>query len=176
MDQVKLRALRHVRRFNFEHCNKYETVAEHSLFVALLAMDACRVLGLEPAQYIREALLHDAEEAVTGDIPYLVRRALQGAELASLDARAAGELGVEHEAVGRPEVVLYCDALELATYLREEVSSGNAALWQIYRETVGRLVRSQLWGPLSTWTSTILKTTADDLLTFQSEEHPHMKH
>jgi putative hydrolase of HD superfamily len=46
----------------------YESVAEHSLRVALLAMLLSDLKGKRADKLVRMALVHDLEEAVTGDI------------------------------------------------------------------------------------------------------------
>jgi len=144
VDQVKLRAWQYVRRFNFERCNRYQTVAEHSACVAALALDLARMARMPAGKVgvvLEMALLHDAPEAVTGDLPYLVRRSLDPAAIKELDVRAEGELGIDLSAPRDViDVVSYADALELAMYLREERLSGNASLLDIERETRGRLV------------------------------------
>lgn len=144
MDQRKIRALRNVRRFNFEHCNRYQSVAEHSYFVAVLAMElAVRAMMPPPkvASVIEAALMHDVTEAVTGDIPYLVRRSMDRVALAEIEHRAANELKVDASyPLDVIWVVDYADALELAMYLKEERESGNRSLIDIERETRRRLV------------------------------------
>lgn len=153
MDQKKLRALRNVRRFNFEHCNRYQNVAEHSYFVAMLVMELGRLHGMSPLKIgvaVEAALMHDATESVTGDIPYLVRRSMDRAALSALDHRAAAELGVD---VSYPIDIIwlvdYADALELAMYLKEERESGNRTLIDIEKETRHRLVEVLPDGSLS---------------------------
>lgn len=160
MDQSKVRALRHIRRFNFEYCNRYETVAEHSLFVSLLAMDAAHILNMDVGLAVIAAMLHDAPEAVTGDIPFLVKRAISNAE--EIDYRAAAELGIGPAVDEYQELVGYCDAMELAMYIQEEQASGNKTLDTIYAETLARLVRHTLWPLLSGWTMDILGVDGTD--------------
>lgn len=143
MDLKKSRSLMYVRRLNFERCNRYENVAEHSFYVGIMAYQlACAVgLGETEARYcLKMGLMHDLPEAVTGDIPFLTRRALGKTVCAGLDDLGAKEirvdLGTDRQTL---EIVQIADALEFALYLKEELQSGNHALMDIYRETLGRL-------------------------------------
>lgn len=161
MNHRKLRALAYIRRFNFERCNRYESVAEHAHFVSLLATDAARALGwgwAEVSLATTAALVHDAEEAVTGDIPFLVKRSMPSVAVAALESRAIAELGV---ACSAPDDVMslveLCDAVELAMYLQEEVASGNVGMRRMLAETYGRIMSSRLAGPLTKWLDAVLE-------------------
>lgn len=134
MNHRKIRGLRWVRRFNFHRCNHYQSVAEHSYFVALLAWSVCMFTGEDQATILRHALLHDATEAITGDVPFLVRRSFN---MELLDRAAAAELGIPPD-VPLAEVRL-ADAIELKMYLEEESRSGNGGLSEIERETHTRI-------------------------------------
>src|SRR5512136_91473 len=117
MDVKKVRALQYVRRFNFERCNRYQSVAEHAHFVALLAMEASSRLwwpAERQATVLAAATLHDLEEAVTGDLPFLVKRALPVGEVLRLEARAMEELGARapHD-LELDDLLNLCDILEL---------------------------------------------------------------
>jgi hypothetical protein len=166
MDQVKLRALQCVRRFNFERMNRYQSVAEHSFFVALLAWEAAGILNLkyeDVEALVVAALLHDAPEAATGDIPHLVKAALPTQAVKELEDRARKELGLPMFLVVSEEVVSvveFCDVLELAMYLREEAGSGNSLSRDIRYETHGRLVWHALWSRLGSWACGRLEWTS----------------
>jgi 5'-deoxynucleotidase YfbR-like HD superfamily hydrolase len=86
------------------------------------------------------AMHHDAAEAVTGDIPYLVREQLK---MARIDIEAKEELGIEEPLVNTAirEVVKFADAFELKLYLEEERRSGNNSLYEIECETYHRLFK-----------------------------------
>lgn len=128
----KLRALRHIRRFNFHHCNRPTSVAEHSFFVALIAME----LFPNDPTVLEAALLHDAEEACTGDIGHLIRKRL---DMKTIDQRAAYELGLNMRDAGHRvnDAVMLCDLVELKIYLEEERMSGNLHLSEIESEVMG---------------------------------------
>lgn len=186
VDVRKLRALQYVRRFNFERCNRYQSVAEHSAMVAVLCLDAALAMewgwigAKEAAVY---GLMHDAPEAVTGDIPFLVKRRMDRQEVLKLDLTAEIELGLPdfgESSVAVKSLVYYCDAVELALYLQEEISSGNVSLHPVLYETYGRLARSEWYargGPLASWTMNVLGLDAVDDLDSMSKPLPSlMKH
>ncbi len=139
----KVRNLRNVRRFNFHHCNCYQSVAEHSFFVAVLAVDLARDLDLVSAgDFVRAALLHDISEAAIGDIGLLVRRAMPKAVLDSLEDTAREEVGYSPDMDDQLvlDLIEFLDCYELKLYLEEEFRSGNRSLLQIEKETFGRLL------------------------------------
>ena len=180
MDHIKIRALQNVRRFNFEKCNRYQSVAEHSMLVAVLAMDACREVGVSlevSFETIRAALLHDATEAITGDIPYLVRRKMNPDSLKNIENEARKELGMHflEDDIDDPNsfgfivsLVRLCDALELVLYLREEKESGNTTIGGILLETYSRIIKSNLMNKpaIYSWVCNVLRE--DDMTHIQS--------
>lgn len=78
----RLRGQALVRRWNFHYTTKDQTVAEHSYWVTVYAMLLADMENQnlpQREQYdlnevMRGALLHDWEEAVTSDLPSLVKR------------------------------------------------------------------------------------------------------
>ena len=139
----KSRSLMNVRRLNYERCNRYESVAEHSFYVGFISYQlACAVgLGETEARYcLKMGLMHDLPEAVTGDIPFLTRRALGSLACLGLDKMGEDEIGVNLDTDRQTyEIVQVADLLEFALYLKEETISGNRHLTEIYHETLGRL-------------------------------------
>lgn len=144
LDIKKVRSLMYVRRLNFERCNRYENVAEHSFYVGIIAYRIAMDTGLgeEEARYcLKMGLMHDMPEAVTGDVPFLVRRALGKMTTVGLDELGAQELGINLGTDSRTlEIVKLADILEFAMYLKEETIAGNRHLRAIYHETLGRLL------------------------------------
>lgn len=144
LDIRKVRSLMYVRRLNFERCNRYENVAEHSFYVGVMAYRIAidQELGEEEARYcLKMGLMHDMPEAVTGDIPFLVRRAMGKMAVVGLDEMGAKELNISLGTDSRTlEIVKLADILEFALYLKEETVSGNRHLQPIYCETLGRLL------------------------------------
>ena len=91
-------------------------------------------------------LLHDIEEACTGDIPFLMRNRLPNALLSKFKAMAAAELDIPIGDIPeriRP-IIDFADAFELKLYLEEERLSGNLHLYDIERETYRRLLDAEL--------------------------------
>lgn len=145
MDLKKSRSLMYVRRLNFERCNRYENVAEHSFYVGIMAYQLACAVGLDEAEArycLKMGLMHDLAEAVTGDIPFLTRRALGKISCEGIDHLGEQEIGVDLGTDRQTlEIVQVADALEFALYLKEELQSGNHALMDIYAETLGRLLQ-----------------------------------
>ena len=145
MDLKKSRSLMYVRRLNYERCNRYENVAEHSFYVGIMAYQLACSVGLDEAEArycLKMGLMHDLAEAVTGDIPFLTRRALGAVTCAGLDTLGEQEIGVNLGTDRQTlEIVQIADALEFALYLKEELQSGNHVLTDIYAETLGRLTQ-----------------------------------
>ena len=145
MDLKKSRSLMYIRRLNFERCNRYENVAEHSFYVGIMAYQLAYAVGLGEAEArhcLKMGLMHDLPEAVTGDIPFLTRRAMGKAMCIGIDDMGSQEIGVSLGTDRQTlEIVQVADALEFALYLKEELRSGNHALTDIYAETLGRLTQ-----------------------------------
>lgn len=143
MNIRKTRGLRYIRRFNFHLCNKYESVAEHSFYVALIALELSRDLGFQSGMsknVMFHALLHDITESVIGDIGFLVRREIPRS-IKDLERKAMIELNFKTDLITPIErtIVDFADAYELKLYLEEERKSGNSHLWDIECETYSRL-------------------------------------
>lgn len=181
MDLKKSRSLLNVRRLNFERCNRYESVAEHSFYVGLIAYQlAYRAeLGESIARLcMRNALMHDLPEAVTGDIPFLLRRALGSVVCDGIDDIGAKELDLtlytKKDIVA--EIVQIADVLEFAIYLKEELMSGNSTLLDIYHETLGRLAQYEGCDQYTDYFKEVLDLSIDEIKAL-SKEMPHgVKH
>lgn len=181
MDLNKARALQYVRRLNFERCNRYQSVAEHSFYVGILAFEMAGIVGYDNPEYcMRMAMLHDITEAVTGDIPFLTKRAIGLAGVSILEDKAEREIGVS---LGSPlevvKIVNYCDALEFALYLKEERESGNQTLVDIEHETWGRLVVMIVGGipaPEFEWAAGLLGVTVAEMALNEKDFPSGIKH
>ena len=147
----KSRGMRYVRRFNFHHCNVYQNVAEHSYFVALIAHQIALMLT-DDIEFIYKcfcrAFYHDIDEAVTGDIPYLVKRKVNVNDLlihAMRELEYIEPFNVEEvEEIEIEHVVKLADCIELKMYLEDERKSGNMHLYDIEKETYKRIIDSKV--------------------------------
>lgn len=76
IDQLRLMQ---VKRYPISYMNRDQSVAEHSFGVALIVMELTKTLrDRELAEAALEyALVHDAEEVYTGDIPSSFKRVLR---------------------------------------------------------------------------------------------------
>lgn len=76
----RIRRLRNVKRFNTIPILSSQNIADHSYFTAVIAMDLARRIEAETGYFVKlerllqKALLHDLEEAFTGDIPHPIKR------------------------------------------------------------------------------------------------------
>jgi 5'-deoxynucleotidase YfbR-like HD superfamily hydrolase len=157
LNHHKLRNLRYVRRFGVHHTSYTESVAEHSLFVALLAADiaaSCRYSQARCHRLAYAALIHDAGEAILSDISYLVLRYIPADVLHDIQARITDELGVTHLTVSDKDraIIEMADVLEAMLHTDEEIRSGNRRPFEaIYHELWWRLLRSPMGEHLARW-------------------------
>lgn len=86
------------------HCNRFYSVAEHSVYVSRLV----------PPEHAREALLHDGAEAYLPDVPRPVKRFLDGFKVIEekIDRAIAGALGLSypwHESIHVADATILAD-------------------------------------------------------------------
>lgn len=147
---MNFRRLRYIKR-----CNNFPTVtpinvAEHSYNTTMLAMFFADELNenlkdeevprLNTEVVIRKGLLHDLEESFTSDVPYPVKHICSGVNTLlnscinkkMLDLTSNSEVLKNWEHIREEcksdregRVIAFCDMLELALYLYEEISVGN---------------------------------------------------
>lgn len=169
---MNYRRLRSIKRCNTLPTVTSEDVAQHSYYVAVLAM----VIGDEYNTYVdehnlgfhpldcenwmelvnmevllRKALLHDTEEAITGDIPWNIKhmnekfhesitkaisdridKAYDGAKTMEIYHK----LGTECKEQLEGQFVDLADMLELGIYSWEEVSMGNMAMMPMLKKAI----------------------------------------
>lgn len=134
----RVRNLGSVRRCGTIPALHQQNVAEHSFYVALIAMDMAQSYEgyVDTGELLRKALLHDAEEAFTGDIPHHVKRV---SSTIKKSFKECGEFFVERyfpswvrRLIGTsksqfPEgdLVVVADYVELYLYCAEERTLGN---------------------------------------------------
>lgn len=149
----KLRGVSYVERWNFTPHLKHETVAAHSFWVATFT--ALLSKPEERHAAVLSALLHDAEEAITGDLPALVKgRVPKGAweqvvhqaeaELLGTFAIGSDERDIIDEltnaiASSHRMVIKCADLFAALMYAQMEVELGNTHFARIRRELIDAL-------------------------------------
>lgn len=116
-----------------------QDVAQHSFYVALYTDRLCRLLGWpakDRAAAVAQALRHDMEEVMQGDIPgpakkrigvrkHVDQQALEEAFPEYREVSSAGPLAVSL-------VVKAADYLEAAMFMARELAVGNKNMHRIY--------------------------------------------
>lgn len=148
MFEREYRELSFVRRWGIHRRLLEQSVAEHSYYVALYAMQIAKFIGW-PQNYsgtvgelgglLRAALLHDVPEVITGDPAGPVKRQT----MAMMGERAIGEgvarrfgpeVAIEIEAANHPTsnagkeikaIVKVADSLDALFHLATEIQMGN---------------------------------------------------
>jgi putative nucleotidyltransferase with HDIG domain len=155
------RRLSHVRRYAALKVSRVENVAEHSFYVAFIAMAIAEDLRrkrveVDVLKVIEGALCHDLDEAVGGDLPRPYIKAVPGLRerLNVIHARFVAGIGRElgfgnelgfgfgsswrtqnqEELEGR--IVALADVLEVAAYVAEEVRAGNGFFLGVLSEVI----------------------------------------
>jgi len=142
--------LRYVKRFSTSHVQHVENVAEHSYYTALYCMLIGRQLeGVQMGLLLQKALIHDVDEAFSGDIIRMFHR--DGGVLEKAAHERAGEMVARFcEAVATDSsdsaklvhtwntakdpgtlegrIVAYADFLSVLSYVAQEVDCGNHRL------------------------------------------------
>lgn len=109
-----------VERWNIVEVSRRQSVAEHQYLVSLLVVRYCQLKGLHrgvETQALRFALLHDAAEVLTGDVPTPTKEHCgPGLERVEADTVPLGEdpLAVPQKV---EEVVNFCDKVEAFVWL-----------------------------------------------------------
>jgi len=108
LNQLQLAlSLHNIRRFQTHRMVQSKSVAEHSFRVAALY---AYLGGTE----ILAALLHDSEEALTGDLPSPIKKNLKGLEMYEA-------MRPQFQSDAEKKLGKLCDRLELVLDLREQL-------------------------------------------------------
>lgn len=102
-----------IKRWHIVQMNQKQSVAEHSFFVTLLVMRIAGAIGAPVGRCVQCALLHDAEEAWTGDIPSPLNT---GNSLPIKEMM--GDMYIDNIAPITRYVVKICDLAESIKFLR----------------------------------------------------------
>jgi 5'-deoxynucleotidase len=153
------RGLSFVERWNFHPRIHKENVAEHSFWVAfyaMLIMDMeAKVTIIDDRLWVLEAaLLHDLEEAATGDCPFLVKREIKDVWnekvankgfdqlMLPLDGLVRKTMKSRHVDVLPPHLSVYVkagDLLDCIIYGLQEKNLGNNQFDIIVKENIRAL-------------------------------------
>lgn len=115
--------LTYVPRWSIIPINRPESVAEHSFRVAVIAMEIAQRSNLETYPVIYRALIHDAPECATGDLPSPIKRRLS-------ELRGVEKLLCPWWDSGGPardifdHIVKAADLIDLQTYLQRHGENG----------------------------------------------------
>lgn len=155
----KLSRLSYVNRYSSFPVNRRENVAEHSFWVTFIAYVIALDLQeqghrVSTEHVLRQAMMHDISEAVSGDIIRSYKHLNDEVYAAMKDADAAGtyelvrnrDFGATakrvHEAwlyaksdtTLEGQIVAFADMAAAAFYMREEDRSGNRAIREVMRQ------------------------------------------
>ena len=109
--------LSNIKRWLIVETSREQSVAEHSYNVTILAMRVASVLNLPVGRIVFRALLHDAEECWTGDIPSPIKDGpVLEKETLSLMMGDLYKLDDDHHLIYN--VVKLCDVAEAIKFLK----------------------------------------------------------
>lgn len=147
---LEMYKLKNITRYNHKTRLKDESVAEHSFFTTLIALELCKKLKLDEKTTflcVVKALLHDLPETELNDITYDVKLALNLYPLLKVYEDKyfdkhfhdfADLMNNDDENVVNL-VIKYSDAASVLQYAYNEISLGNTKFAEIKDETIERL-------------------------------------
>lgn len=130
------RDLNTLPRWSLVRVNRRQNLAEHSYYVALYAMQVAELIHWEGSAgaLTRWALIHDAPELETGDIPGMTKDAVfDGAAMDALEQRVVSQKFPKYQAwYNAPypvrSIVKVADIMDAVMYICEEMQSGNKVM------------------------------------------------
>jgi putative nucleotidyltransferase with HDIG domain len=146
MDKQHMRAglrLQDVARWNMVRTIRSQSVMEHSAAVAFIAGRLATKLGLNVKEAVYWGLLHDIDEATTGDIPSHVKRAVNRAGVDMNDMTDFDSVPLVFR-----DLIKIADKMEGCVFLRE-YRHGSHSEWVLcdidnnFREAVDKM--SEEW-------------------------------
>lgn len=143
----QLRGLSHVVRWNFYPRSRPETVAEHCFYTAIFAWLLAMKESVPEPKVVLAALVHDIEEAVTGDAPSLVKKHIPSwPEVAVQGLRELcppSPIEFCWHSAQRSDLVKLADSLAALAYAQEQAEAGNQVFKSIERQLVYKIRKSQ---------------------------------
>jgi 5'-deoxynucleotidase len=150
--QRELRDLAYVPRWSIVRVAKPQSVAEHSYYTAVYALQIARLVRWEAnwLPLVEMALWHDVEECFTGDMPGPVKHELYGKEARSaIINKMTARFGIEWVAdtpaytpVGlhqAQQIVRVASLVDDAMFLAGELQRGNEACHAAMHSVLQRL-------------------------------------
>lgn len=157
----KLRRLNHVKRCSLYPVLHPTSVAEHSFHVSVLVIfivDEMKKEGriIDELKVLKIAVLHDAEEVITSDIPYTVKQQLRESQLKDRVDIALKTM-VKNDLPNAPEwlvtaltasgddsleykIAKLADLIELCQYCIDEMELGNKHVVEMYERGLQLLI------------------------------------
>jgi len=86
--------LSNIGRWSQAHCNRRESVLEHTAFVSMFALHLTTYIDCDTEEVLRRAIIHDVDETITGDIVTTTKynNSALTEELMNLEVKAAAEI------------------------------------------------------------------------------------
>ena len=175
MDREHMRAglrLQDVARWNMVRTIRPQSVMEHSAAVAFIAARLATKMGLDPKEAMYWGMMHDIDEATTGDIPSHVKRAVK---------RAGVDMNEMTNFIAVPpayrDIIKIADKMEGCVFLRE-YRHGSHAQWVLcdidknFDEAVSRMSEDWQRAVHSVWAEVTQDIKPD--FDFAVSEHPRL--
>lgn len=150
-DLLEMYKLKNINRYNTRSCVRYENVAEHSFFTALITLKLCERLNVTKDvqnKCLIKALLHDFPEIELNDITYDAKIKLKISQIFKIhEDEYFKENFPEHYniMINNDEynlvnlIVNYADVLSTLQYTLSEINLGNKTLFKLKRDIVKRV-------------------------------------
>lgn len=147
----RLRSLMVVPRWTIVPTIRSQNVGEHSFHVAWVALwlNQFALTPYTQGVLLEEAIMHDGEESVTGDVPSNFKSFVKGAINGFLINRGM----YSKASVGLRQFVKLADIIEALIFIREEELLGNRRLDKIRTELLSKLsdVASNVKWDITAW-------------------------
>lgn len=145
------RNLRFINRFSTHHTNRPETVAEHSFYVVYYSWKIAKDFEKEGTKInfrklFEKALLHDMEEAYTGDIirhakTDEIKRGLRAVSKKVLPKEIYDIWVDSKDDSIEGQIVSFVDLYEVLIYVLEEIKGGNRHIINVF-DTRAKILNS----------------------------------